>query len=185
MDASGLNMDLDSYLMWLDLETLDPVGNLSVSEGPAYATEGLVVYDEKLYIGVNNAFDWGNEVGLVGQYDPFTDEYVEWDLGAEGKNPIHLFAQNDQIISVNNRDYASTSLSWIAIGDEEATTHIVAESNAGCLAAVMTSDGELRYQVSGEAAVRQAEPSGFDRLQRSGWRMRTGILRNGHRPGVG
>ncbi len=156
VDASGLNMDLDSYLMWLDLETLDPVGNLSVSEGPAYATEGLVVYNEKLYIGVNNAFDWGNEVGFVGQYDPFTDEYVEWNLGAEGKNPIHLFAQNDQIISVNNRDYASTSLSWIAIGDEEATTHIVAESNAGCLAAVMTADSELRYQVSGEAAVRQA-----------------------------
>lgn len=156
VDAAGMNLDLDSYLMWLDLETLDPVGNLTVSSGPGYATEGLVVHDEKLYIGVNNAFDYGNEVGFMGEYDPFTDEYVEWDLGMEGKNPIHLFAQNNQIISVNNRDYASTSLSWMMIGDETATTHVVAETNAGCLASVMTSDGQLRYQVSGEAAIRQA-----------------------------
>ena len=156
VDAAGMNLELDSYLMWLDLETLDPVGELTVSSGPGYATEGLVVHDEKLYIGVNNAFDWGNEVGFMGQYDPITDEYVEWDLGMEGKNPIHLFAQNDQIVSVNNRDYASTSLSWKMIGDETATTHVVAETNAGCLAAVMTSDGQLRYQVSGEAAIRQA-----------------------------
>jgi hypothetical protein len=156
VDAMGMTLPLDSYLMWLDLETLTIEGDLSVADGPMYATEGLVVLNEKLYIGVNNAFDWGNEVGFIGEYDPFTAEYVEWSLGEEGKNPIHLFAQNDQVVSINNRDYASTSLSWIMAGDESPTTHLVAETNAGCLAAAMTSDGNLRYQVSQEGAIREA-----------------------------
>ena len=154
VDAAGMNLPLDSHLMWLDLETLDPVGDLTVSQGPEYATEGLVVLDDKLYLGVNNAFDWGNEVGFIGRYDPIADEYMEWDLGEDGVNPIHLFAQNNHIISVNNRDYASTSLSEVLVESESVMTHLVAESNAGCLAAVLNEAGELRYQVAGEASVR-------------------------------
>jgi hypothetical protein len=154
VDATGMNLPLDAYLQWLDLETLDPAGALSVTAGPEYATEGLVVLNDKLYIGVNNAFDWGNEVGYIGAYDPIADEYIEWDLGNEGKNPIHLFAQNDQVVSINNRDYASTSLSELVLGTQDVITHVVAESNAGCLAAVLNEAGALRYQVAGESSIR-------------------------------
>ncbi len=70
-------------------------------------------------------------------------------------NPYHLFASGETIVTVNNRDYGSTSLSALDLTGESVETVEVSEANAGCLAAI-GMDSEVRYQISGEAAVRQS-----------------------------
>ena len=165
VDEVGMNLPLDAYVQWFHADDLTWAGELATGEGPAHATEGLAWNGDQLIIGINNAFDWGNEVGLVGIWDAISDTYVEYDLGEEGKNPNRLFVDAGQIITVNNRDYGSTSLSAI---DSEGTvqTHVVADATAGCLAAVM-HNGELKYQITGEGAVRASMSS--DLATSSNW----------------
>ncbi len=90
-----------------------------------------------------------------------TDAYTEFDLGEEGKNPNRLFADNGQIITVNNRDYGSASLSEVMSGEGTVQTHVVADATAGCLAAAVFQ-GELKYQITGENAVRTSALDGLD-----------------------
>ena len=88
-----MNLPLDSYLQWFHADDLTWAGELTTANGPAYATEGLAWSGDRLYIAVNNAFDWGNEVGYIGEWDATTNTYTEFDLGEEGKNPNRLFAE--------------------------------------------------------------------------------------------
>lgn len=161
VDEFGMNLPLDSYLQWFHANDLTWAGELTTVNGPAYATEGLAWSDDRLYIAVNNAFDWGNEVGFIGEWDATTDAYAEFDLGEEGKNPNRLFADNGQIITVNNRDYGSSSLSSVMTGTGTVQTHAVADATAGCLAAAVFQ-GELKYQITGENAVRTSALDGLD-----------------------
>lgn len=156
IDDQGLSLQLDAYFQWYDAASLQLLGELTVSEnGPQYATEGIAVADDRVYFAINNAFDWGNEVGFIGAYDTNSDEYLEWDLGENGMNPYHLFAAGETVVTVNNRDYGSTSLSALDLANQSVETVEVSEANAGCLAAIGI-DSEVRYQISGESAVRQS-----------------------------
>lgn len=162
VDDQGMNLPLEAYFQWYDAVSLELVGQLTVAEnGPQFASEGIALAGDRLYFAINNAFDWGNEVGFIGAYDVQTDEYFEWDLGANGVNPYHVFEAGGAVVSVNNRDYASTSLSALNIAENIAESVIetveVSAANAGCLAAVAV-DSEVRYQISGEAVVRQTNP---------------------------
>ena len=161
VDEFGMNLPLDSYLQWFHADDLTWAGELTMANGPAYATEGLAWSGDRLYIAVNNAFDWGNEVGYIGEWDVITDTYTEFDLGEEGKNPNRLFADNGQIVTVNNRDYGSASLSEVMSGEGTVQTHVVADATAGCLAAAVFQ-GELKYQITGENAVRTSALDGLD-----------------------
>ena len=154
-DDQGLSLQMDAYFQWYDAVTLELVGELTVAEyGPQFAAEGITSSGDRIYLAVNNGFEWGNEVGFIGAYDTVTDEYLEWDLGENGTNPYHLFEVGGSVISVNNRDYSSTSLSALNLEEESIETVEVSEANAGCLAAISV-DSELRYQITGEAVVRQ------------------------------
>jgi hypothetical protein len=156
IDDQGMSLELDAYFQWYDATSLQLLGQLTALEnGPQFATEGIAVAGDRVYFAINNAFDWGNEVGFMGAYDTNSDEYLEWDLGEIGMNPYHLFAAGETIVSVNNRDYGSTSLSALDLVDQSVETVEVSEANAGCLAAIGI-DSEVRYQISGEAAVRQS-----------------------------
>lgn len=156
IDDQGMSLELDAYFQWYDATSLQLLGQLTALEnGPQFATEGIAVAGDRVYFAINNAFDWGNEVGFMGAYDTNSDEYLEWDLGENGMNPYHLFAAGETIVSVNNRDYGSTSLSALDLADQSVETVEVSEANAGCLAAIGI-DSEVRYQISGEAAVRQS-----------------------------
>ena len=156
IDDQGLSLQLDAYFQWYDAASLQLLGELTVSEnGPQYATEGIAVADDRVYFAINNAFEWGNEVGFIGAYDTNSDEYLEWDLGENGMNPYHLFATGETVVTVNNRDYGSTSLSALDLANQSIETVEVSEANAGCLAAIGI-DSEVRYQISGESAVRQS-----------------------------
>lgn len=156
IDDQGMSLELDAYFQWYDATSLQLLGELTVSEnGPQFATEGIAVAGDRIYFAINNGFDWGNEVGFIGAYDTNADEYSEWDLGENGINPYHLFAAGETVVTVNNRDYGSTSLSALDLVVESVETVEVSEANAGCLAAIGI-DSEIRYQISGEAAVRQS-----------------------------
>lgn len=156
VDDQGVSLELDSYFQWYDAETLELVGELTVYEnGPQFATEGIALAGERIYFAINNAFDWGNEVGFLGAYDIIGDEYAQWDLGDNGINPYHVFEVGGTVVSVNNRDYGSTSLSGLNVDEDLVETIEVSEANAGCLAAVAV-DSELRYQITGETVIRQS-----------------------------
>ena len=109
-----------------------------------------------LYVAVNNAFSYGEEVGLIGRVDLVSGQYTEQALGDLGLNPVHLFdAGGGAVVSVNARQYDGTSLSrWDGAG--EALTLNVAETTAGCGAAAWHGDGVL-YQVYGEDGFRKAQ----------------------------
>ena len=161
LDDQGMSLQLDAYFQWYDAESLELVGELTASEnGPQFATEGIAVDGDRIYFAINNAFEWGNEVGFLGSYDVQGDEYDEWDLGENGVNPYHLFEVGGAVVSVNNRDYGSTSLSVLNVTDNAIETIEVSEANAGCLAAVAV-DSELRYQITGESVVRQTNAQDF------------------------
>jgi hypothetical protein len=145
-----------SYLVWLDALTLEWEGELTTEAGPAYACEGLVAVGSDLFVAVNNGFDWGNEVGRVGRFSPDSGDYMEYDLGASGKNPVHLLARDGVVYTVNNGDWSSTSLSRIDATSEEVMTVPVAAAAAGCNAAALVGE-ELAFQVSGEFDVRTVD----------------------------
>ena len=91
IDDQGLSLQLDAYFQWYDAASLQLLGELTVSEnGPQYATEGIAVADDRVYFAINNAFEWGNEVGFIGAYDTNSDEYLEWDLGGKWNESIPL-----------------------------------------------------------------------------------------------
>jgi hypothetical protein len=144
-------VSFDSYLQWFDREDLSWMGESPTSSGPSFSGAGIVIEDNTAHMIINNGFDWGMEVGLVGHIDLITGGYTETDLGINGLNPIHLFASEDGLVTVNTMQYASTSLSRVAGG--MATTELVADVSAGCGAASLW-DENLVFQISGETTVR-------------------------------
>ena len=92
----------DSYFLWFDAETLSPVGQLPSTEGVQFDCDGLQIVDGVAYIAINNGFTWGAEVGLVGAYNIIDDTYEQFDLGIEGKNPVHLKVVDGSVLTVNN-----------------------------------------------------------------------------------
>ena len=94
----------DSYFLWFDAETLAPVGQLPASEGVQYDCDGLQIVDGIAYMAINNGFTWGAEVGFVGAYNISDASYQEFDLGVEGKNPVHLKVVDGAVLTVNNSE---------------------------------------------------------------------------------
>ena len=72
----------DSYLDVFSKTTLDHLFSFEVNEGPDWSTENLIVNDNKLYVTINNAYEWGNYKGIIGVVDLSTMTYTnEIDLG--------------------------------------------------------------------------------------------------------
>lgn len=150
------SVPFDAYLVALDRDDLSWQGLWSADgvSGPSFASESMCVVGEVLHVGINNAFAWGEEVGMIGRLNLSTGEYAETDLGNEGLNPVHMFPAGDGVVVVNARQYESTSLSRVdALG--QAMTVPVAETTAGCGAAAVMGD-EVMYQVHGESGFRVA-----------------------------
>lgn len=157
----------DHYLVALDAETLawDAGWEADGTTGPAWATEGLCIHDGGLFVGVNNAFAYGEEVGLIGRLELETGNYSEVDLGEAGLNPVHLFVAEDGVVSVNAQQYDGTSLSRRE-PDGTVSTVAVADVTAGCGAAAM-HEGGVMYQVYGEGGFRKADGQTLEALE--GW----------------
>lgn len=147
----------DQFLVSLDRTDLSWQAGWEAGsgDGPAFASESMAVVNGVVYVAINNAFAYGQEVGLMGRLDLVSGEYSELDLGPEGLNPVHLFATDEGVVSVNARQYESTSLSSVDSGSEVSTL-VVAETTAGCGAAAIMDD-EVVFQVYGEGDFRKAD----------------------------
>ena len=162
------SVEFDEYLVALNAEDLTWNAGWQSDgiAGPNWASEGLCLSGDAVYVGVNNAFAYGEEVGVIGRVDLFTGDYTEMDLGPEGLNPVHVFAAGDgAVVSVNARQYDGTSLSRCE-SDGAVLTAAVADVTAGCAAAAW-HDGGVFYQVYGEAGFRKADGATLDALE--GW----------------
>jgi len=153
----------DSYLVWFDSETLAWAGELPSEIGVGYASEGISIKEGVAYIAINNGFEFGQEVGIVGVYDLTTGDYSEHDLGDDGKNPSHIQVTDEEVLLVNNMDFSSTSLSRVelpSLGSVSASVNTVVVGGvlAGCNAAAVLGD-ELVFQITNELGMRKASVS--------------------------
>ena len=154
---------LDSYLVWFDAETLAWAGELPAEIGVGYASEGISIREGVAYIAINNGFEFGQEVGLLGVYDLTTGDYSEHDLGDDGKNPTHIKVTDQEVLLVNNMDFSATSLSRVELPSLGAVstsvnTIVVGGVSAGCNAAAILGD-ELLFQITDELGMRKASVS--------------------------
>lgn len=148
-------LDLESHLAWLNAEDLSFEGELTVTSGPQYACQAICVHNSRVVVGVNNGWVWGGEVGLVGTYDPASGLYAEVDLGEAGKNPVALHEVDGAVLSVNNGDWSSTSVSRVVAGETlDVSTEVLADVAAGCNASSVVSANRLALQIDQEAGLR-------------------------------
>jgi len=157
------SVEFETYFVWFNSETLLWEGELPATEGVSFDAEDLVIKNGVAYIAINNAFTWGDEVGLLGVYDIETGEYTEHDLGEEGKNTVHLKVTENEVLMVNNTDWSATSLSRVelpSLGAAEVivNTLTVAGVSSGCNAASLIGD-ELVFQIEEEIGMRKASVS--------------------------
>lgn len=146
----------DAFLVALDAEDLSWQADwqAAAGEGPGFASESMCLVGDVLHIGINNAFAYGEEVGLVGRLNLTTGDYEEVDLGANGLNPVHVLPVAGGVVTVNARQYDGTSLSRVEAAGAS-TTAVVADVTAGCGAAAILGE-EVVYQVYGEGDFRKA-----------------------------
>jgi hypothetical protein len=138
-----------SYLCVFDKTNLQLLAALDTLNGPKWATQNIVIANDIAYIAVNNAYEWGNEKGLIGQLNLTTLQYgSEIDLGVEGKNPDNMFLYNNEIYTVNNKDWSGASVSKVSLNGNVNTQNI-ANAVTGCGTSALRDD-KLVYQISME-----------------------------------
>jgi hypothetical protein len=139
----------DSYLQVFDKNSLQMIVAFDTNNGPKWATQNIVIANDIAYIAVNNAYEWGNEKGLIGQLNLNTLQYgSEIDLGTEGKNPDNMFMFNNEIYTVNNKDWSGASVSKVSLNGNVNTQNI-ASAVTGC-GTLALRDDKLVYQISME-----------------------------------
>lgn len=140
----------DSYLDVFDLDLNYQFG-FDSQEGPQWSTESMIINDNTLYVLINNAYEWGNYQGLVGQVDLSTMTYEsEIDLGDDGKNPINLMFKDDKLYTLNNKNWDGSSVSVIDINNTNIQTLNLSDVSAGCGVSILRQN-RLNYQKSGES----------------------------------
>ena len=173
------SVEFEHYFVALDAQDLSWNAGWAAegNAGPGWASEGICLNGGGVYVAVNNAFAYGEEVGRIGRIDLVTGDYTEVDLGSDGLNPVHLFTTDDgAVVSVNAQQYDGTSLSrWAEAANAE--TEVVADVTAGCGAADWYEGGVL-YQVYGEGNFRKADGTTLAELE--GWNGNGGSVYTMH-----
>ena len=141
----------DSYLDVYDLDLNYQFGFEAESSGPQWSTENLLINEDKLYVLINNAYEWGNYQGIIGQVDLNTLNYeVEIDLGDDGKNPINLMFKDDKLYTLNNKNWDGSSISVVDINNsDDIQTLNLSDVSAGCGVSIIR-DQKLNYQKQGD-----------------------------------
>ena len=142
--AQGEVGGLPHYVEVLDKATLDLLYSIDNATLP-YSCQDVEIADGKAYIAVNNGFDWGNAVGLVGVLDLATDSWTGTiDLGPEGKNPENLMITADAVYAFNNKDFSGSSISKIGRSSGTLTYTNNVAVNSGCAASAL-ADGNIYF----------------------------------------
>ena len=139
----------DSYLEVYLKDNLDYFTSFSTENGPQWSTESLLITDNKLYVAINNAYEWGNYKGIVGVIELSTMDYSEIELGENAKNPINMMYRDNYIYTVNNKNWDGSSVSIINVNSSDIQTIDLSDVSAGCGVSIIR-DNKLNYQKSSE-----------------------------------
>ena len=145
----------NSYLQVFNTSDLSLHTEIDTITGPKWATQNLVVNNDKLYVAINNAYEWGNYKGLVGILDLNTFAYLnEIDLGIDGINPDNMIKSGDHIYTINNKDWSGSSISQLSLLTNSVITTNLAAAPTGCGTSCLR-DNKINYQISGDTILNE------------------------------
>ena len=142
-----------SYLQVYSLSDLSFSFEFDTITGPKWSTQNMIVNENKLFVTINNAYEWGNEKGIIGVVDLSTYSYeTEIDLGPDGKNPDNLMKFGSNLYTVNNKNWSGSSISKVNFNSYYSTTTNLASAPTGCGTSVIR-DAKINYQISGDTVL--------------------------------
>ena len=140
----------DSYVQLFNTSDLSFYSELDTISGPKWSTQNMIINNDNLYVAINNAYEWGNEKGLIGVVDMTSFSYInEIDLGPDGKNPDNMLFDGSYIYTVNNKDWTGASISKIDLFNSIGTTINMSQISTGCGTSCLRN-GKINYQISGD-----------------------------------
>ena len=144
----------ESYLKVYNTSDLTLHTDFDTTNGPKYASQNILVRDDKAFVLINNAFEWGNEKGIVGVIDLNQMTYGnEVDLGPDGKNPDNIMYSNGFIYTVNNKDWSGASVSKIDLNTLTlSATNNISTASTGCGTSCL-KEGNIVYQISQDSTL--------------------------------
>ncbi len=114
---------------------------ISIADGLQWSCESVVVEDDIAYIGVNNAFDWGNFVGKIGMVDLVAKTYMgAADLGTNALNPDNLMMGNGKLYTLNNKDFTGSSITEFDLATLTTGATQDISTTSGCGASLIVDD---------------------------------------------
>jgi hypothetical protein len=144
----------ESYLKVYNSSDLTLHADFDTTNGPQYASQNILIPEfsssfNKAFILINNAYEWGNEKGLVGILDLNSMTYEgEIDLGSNGINPDNIMYHNGFIYTVNNKDWTGASVSKIDVNAMTlSSTSNISTASTGCGTSCL-KQGNIVYQIS-------------------------------------
>jgi hypothetical protein len=154
----------DSYLHVYNTADLQLIQAFDTVTGPKWATQNIVIDGTTAYFVVNNAYEWGNEKGIIGQLNLTNLSYGnEVDLGPDGKNPDNLLKYGSTLYTVNNKDWNGTSISKFELANNATSTVNIANAVAGCGTSALRDD-KLTYQISMETSLNNFDINGMNNI---------------------
>ena len=145
----------NSYLQVYNISDLSLYLEVDTIIGPKWSTQNMIVDNDKLYVAINNAYEWGNEKGIVGVMDLSSFTYIdEVDLGIDGVNPDNLLKKGDYIYTVNNKDWSGSSISKLSMLTGSVSTINLATAPTGCGTSCLRG-GKINYQISGDSILNE------------------------------
>jgi hypothetical protein len=152
----------DSYLHVYNTTDLQLIQAFDTVTGPKWATQNIVIDGATAYLVVNNAYEWGNEKGIIGQLNLSNLSYGnEVDLGPDGKNPDNLIKFGSALYTVNNKDWTGTSISKFELTTSTSSTVNIANAITGCGTSALRDD-KITYQISSEIVLNNFDLVGMN-----------------------
>jgi len=124
----------NAYFKVYDKNSLAFIYELDTAAGPIYSVEGVSVVNDTAYIAINNALlDWMNPTGIIGIVDLNNQTYAgEVNMGVDGINPDNLMINGTKIYTLNNKDFAGSSITeYNTIDRSVVTTNLTAPAGCG------------------------------------------------------
>ena len=146
---------LDSYLHVYNANDLSLELAFDTINGPKWSTQNLVANGNNVYIVINNAYESMNEKGIVGHINAETLSYEnEFDLGPDALNPDNMLIFNNNLYTVNNKDWTGSSISKLDLDFTSSETVNLPNASTGCGTSAMRDD-KLVYQISMENTINE------------------------------
>jgi len=141
----------NSYLQIYNKSDLSLFMELDTLVGPKWSTQNIIIDDNKAYVAINNAYEWGNYKGIIGVLDLNTYSYLnEVNLGPDGINPDNMMKDGNNIYTINNKDWSGSSITKFNLLTNSISTINLSSVSTGCGTSCMR-DGMINYQLSGDS----------------------------------